>query len=83
MREERVRLGGSPTRIVRTFLFTDIVSSTSLLGVIGDDAWDDLRRWHDQTLRASFAQHSGDEIDHAGDGFFVAFPDATSALAPR
>lgn len=81
MREERVRLGGSPTRIVRTFLFTDIVSSTSLLGVIGDDAWDDLRRWHDQTLRASFAQHSGDEIDHAGDGFFVAFPDATSALA--
>ena len=79
-REERVRRGGSPTRIVRTFLFTDIVSSTSLLGVIGDEAWDDLRRWHDRTLRASFAEHGGEEIDHAGDGFFVAFPDITSAL---
>ena len=49
--------------------------------VIGDDAWDDLRRWHDQTLRASFADHGGEEIDHAGDGFFVAFPDA--ARGPR
>ena len=79
--EERLRRGGSPTRTVRTFLFTDIVGSTSLMGVIGDDAWDDLRRWHDQTLRASFVDHGGEEIDHAGDGFFVAFPDATSALA--
>ena len=79
--EERLRRGGTPYRIVRTFLFTDIVGSTSLMGVIGDDAWDDLRRWHDQTLRASFGDHGGEEIDHAGDGFFVAFPDATSALA--
>ena len=51
------------------------------MGVIGDEAWDDLRRWHDQTLRGSFADHGGEEIDHAGDGFFVAFPDTTSALA--
>ena len=36
----------------RTFLFTDIVGSTALIGVIGDEAWDDLRRWHDQTLRS-------------------------------
>jgi class 3 adenylate cyclase len=79
--EERIRRGGSPYRTVRTFLFTDIVGSTSLMGVIGDDAWDDLRRWHDQTLRTSFVDHGGEEIDHAGDGFFVAFPDATSALA--
>ncbi len=79
--EERLGSGGSPTRTERTFLFTDIVSSTSLLGVIGDDAWDDLRRWHDQTLRASFVDHGGEEIDHAGDGFFVAFPDTASALA--
>lgn len=79
--EERLRHGGTPTRTVRTFLFTDIVSSTSLMEVIGDEAWDDLRRWHDQTLRASFVDHGGEEIDHAGDGFFVAFPDTASALA--
>jgi class 3 adenylate cyclase len=79
--EQRLRRGGSPSRTVRTFLFTDIVGSTSLIEVIGDDAWDDLRRWHDLTLRASFAGHMGEEIDHAGDGFFVAFPDVTTALA--
>jgi len=79
---ERLRAGEpSSSRTVRTFLFTDIVGSTSLIGAIGDDAWEDLRRWHDQTLRASFADHGGEEIDHAGDGFFVAFPDARSAVA--
>jgi class 3 adenylate cyclase len=68
-------------RATRTFLFTDIVGSTSLIEVIGDEAWTDLRRWHDQTLRASFAEHGGEEIDHAGDGFFVAFADAASGVA--
>jgi class 3 adenylate cyclase len=79
--EEQLRRGGSPSRTVRTFLFTDIVGSTSLIEAIGDDAWDDLRRWHDLTLRASFVHHGGEEIDHAGDGFFVAFADVTTALA--
>jgi class 3 adenylate cyclase len=27
-----------------------------------------------------FAEHGGDEVDHAGDGFFVAFDDPRSAL---
>jgi class 3 adenylate cyclase len=67
-------------RAVRTFLFTDIVGSTSLIEVIGDEAWTDLRRWHDQALRSRFAEHGGQEIDHAGDGFFLAFPDAASAV---
>ena len=49
--------------------------------MIGDEAWTDLRRWHDQTLRTSFTEHGGEEIDHAGDGFFVAFADAGSAVA--
>lgn len=57
----------------RTFMFTDIVKSTTLVEAIGDDAWEDLLRWHDVTLRSLFAGHGGEEIDHAGDGFFVAF----------
>jgi class 3 adenylate cyclase len=80
-RAGRLRGGDSPARTVRTFVFTDIVDSTSLLGLIGDEAWDDLRRWHDETLRAAFREYGGEEIDHAGDGFFVAFPDTASALA--
>jgi class 3 adenylate cyclase len=61
-------------------MITDIVKSTPLVEAIGDEAWGDLIRWHDQTLRSLFASHGGQEIDHAGDGFFVSFEDATSAI---
>jgi class 3 adenylate cyclase len=64
----------------RTFMFTDIVRSTQLIEAIGDEAWADLVRWHDQTLRALFATHRGEEVDHAGDGFFVAFAAARPAI---
>jgi class 3 adenylate cyclase len=72
--------GGEGSREVRTFMFTDIVRSTDLIEAIGDEAWGTLRRWHDHTLRALFAQHDGEEVDHAGDGFFVAFGTASGAL---
>ncbi|HSJ27741.1 MAG TPA: adenylate/guanylate cyclase domain-containing protein [Acidimicrobiia bacterium] len=67
-------------RVVRTFLFTDIVTSTDLIGLIGDEAWEELLRWHDRTLRAAFATHGGDVVRHTGDGFFVAFADPTTAI---
>lgn len=66
---------------MRTFMFTDIVGSTSLVEAIGDEAWAAVLRWHDQALRSQFAAHHGEEIDHAGDGFFVAFVDVESAIA--
>jgi class 3 adenylate cyclase len=78
--EHEAQAVASAGRAVRTFLVTDIVGSTSLIEAIGDEAWNDLRRWHDQTLRSSFAANGGEEIDHAGDGFFIAFRDATSAV---
>lgn len=61
------------------FMFTDVVGSTNLAEAIGDEAWADLISWHDVTLRQLFELHHGEEIDHAGDGFFVAFADAESA----
>jgi len=73
---------GAPAgaRQVRTFMFTDIVSSTDLLEAIGDEAWEELIGWHDETLRSLFARHGGEEVSHTGDGFFVAFKDARAAL---
>jgi class 3 adenylate cyclase len=65
---------------IRTFMFTDIVKSTQLVEAIGDEAWADLVRWHDQALRVLFAAHGGEEVDHAGDGFFVAFATTRAAL---
>ncbi|MGH2357878.1 MAG: adenylate/guanylate cyclase domain-containing protein, partial [Candidatus Limnocylindria bacterium] len=66
-------------RVVKTFMFTDMVSSTDLIEAIGDDAWEELIRWHDDTLRSLFARHGGEEVSHAGDGFFVAFDDPRAA----
>lgn len=71
---------GGPERIGRAFLFTDIVRSTDLIQVIGDEAWEDLLAWHDRTLRSLFDRHGGTIGHPTGDGFFVAFPDADSAL---
>jgi class 3 adenylate cyclase len=68
------------TTLTRTLMFTDIVRSTALVEAIGDDAWENVVRWHDQKLRALFAEHGGEEVDHAGDGFFVAFRTASAAV---
>ena len=75
------RLDERPATLAqRTLMFTDIVSSTALVEAIGDDAWQQLLRWHDRTLRSLFTDHGGEEIDHAGDGFFVAFQSPSDAL---
>lgn len=75
------RLSGSaPGHAVRTFLFTDIVDSTRLVEVLGDDAWAGVLAWHDRTCRAILAGYGGEEVDHTGDGFFLAFSDVGSAL---
>jgi class 3 adenylate cyclase len=66
--------------VTKTFMFTDIVTSTDLIGLIGDDAWEELLRWHDRELRAAFAQHRGEEVNSTGDGFFVAFERAGDAI---
>ncbi len=84
LQEERAqRLLGSLTQGVRerhTFVFTDIVDSTRLVELLGDDGWESLLNWHDRTVRECFTAHRGREVKHEGDGFFVAFPDARSAL---
>jgi class 3 adenylate cyclase/Flp pilus assembly protein TadD len=67
-------------RVTRTFVFTDIVGSTPLVEALGDDAWEELIRWHDQNLRATFDRHGGNEVRHTGDGFFVVFQDAPAAI---
>jgi class 3 adenylate cyclase/uncharacterized protein HemY len=67
-------------RVAKAFVFTDIVTSTDLIGVIGDEAWSSLIAWHDRELRSVFAAHGGVEVSHAGDGFFVAFDAARAAI---
>jgi class 3 adenylate cyclase len=70
----------SGARVTRTFMFTDIVGSTDLVGLIGDEAWGQVLRWHDRELRSAIAEHSGIEVDHTGDGFFAAFERPADAI---
>jgi class 3 adenylate cyclase len=80
--EELIRAGEEQPagrRVARTFMFTDIVGSTNLLETIGDEAWEDVVRWHDETLRSVIESHRGDVVHTTGDGFFATFEDATSA----
>lgn len=72
--------GAGPAVAQRTLFFSDIVGSTQLVEAIGDAAWHDLVVWLDGSLRECFRDNGGEEVDHAGDGFFVAFPDSRSAL---
>ena len=78
--EDAAMAAPSSRRVTKTFMFTDIVTSTDLIGLIGDDAWEELLRWHDRELRSAFAQHRGEEVNSTGDGFFVAFERAADAI---
>ncbi len=72
---------GPARRVVKTFMFTDIVRSTNLVEALGDEAWENLLRWHDQMLRSLFGAHQGEEVVATGDGFFVGFDSPEPAIA--
>jgi class 3 adenylate cyclase len=77
---ERLLADTAPRRSTElAFMFTDIVGSTQLLSVLGNDSWEHLLSLHDRILRAQFAANEGTEIKHEGDGFFVAFPTSPAA----
>jgi class 3 adenylate cyclase len=68
-------------RVMKTFVFTDIVKSTNLLEVMGDDAWATLMHWHNEALRALLVAHQGEEIETTGDGFFLRFDSPEAAVS--
>jgi class 3 adenylate cyclase len=64
-----------------TFLFSDIEESTDLVRRVGDEFFARARGDHRRLLRDAFGAHGGLEIDTAGDGFFIAFESARTAVA--
>jgi class 3 adenylate cyclase len=70
----------STERVAKTFMFTDIVTSTDLIGLVGDEAWAELLSWHNRELRSAFASHRGEEVKSTGDGFLVTFDKAAEAI---
>ena len=69
-----------PLQMRKTFMFTDIVGSTNLAEERGNESWERLLRWHDDTIRASVAKAGGVVVNSTGDGFFIAFETARQAI---
>jgi predicted ATPase/class 3 adenylate cyclase len=63
-----------------TFMFTDIEGSTRLAHMLGD-TYGSVLGAHRTLLRAALSDFDGVELFTEGDSFFVAFRDASSALA--
>ncbi|HEY3427908.1 MAG TPA: hypothetical protein VGK83_04480, partial [Acidimicrobiia bacterium] len=60
---------GEAEQVRKTFMFTDIENSTSLAGAMGNQPWEQLLGWHDETFRFLFARHAGQVVSTTGDGF--------------
>ncbi len=63
-----------------TILFTDMASSTALTQRLGDAGAQEVRRAHNEIVRAALSANSGSEIKHTGDGIMASFATASSAL---
>lgn len=67
-------------RVLATVLFSDIVGSTEMLERLGDHAWANLLREHNERVRAAIDRFRGREITSTGDGFLALFDGAAKAL---
>jgi len=65
---------------LRTVLFTDIVDSTAMTQLIGDEAAMDLLHLHNSVVRNALADSGGHEVKHTGDGIMASFMSAVAAV---
>ncbi|HEV3235214.1 MAG TPA: adenylate/guanylate cyclase domain-containing protein [Candidatus Dormibacteraeota bacterium] len=64
-----------------TFLFTDIQGSTVLVQQLGIERWKEILDTHYRVLREQFDAFGGAEVNTEGDAFFIAFSQASQAVA--
>lgn len=65
---------------IRTVLFTDIVGSTTLTQLLGDEGAMAFIRVHDGIVRGALNALGGREVKHTGDGIMAAFASAVAAV---
>ncbi|HEV8623391.1 MAG TPA: adenylate/guanylate cyclase domain-containing protein, partial [Acidimicrobiia bacterium] len=63
-------------RVMSVVLFTDLVGSTELLGRLGEEGAEDLRRRHDQLLTQAVEAKNGRVVKGLGDGIMATFAGA-------
>ena len=74
--------GGADARDpgIRTVLFTDVVNSTTLTQLLGDDAALALLGVHDTIVRDALSALGGREVKHTGDGIMASFVSPAAAV---
>lgn len=75
------QVAASTERRQVVFMFTDIVRSTDLARVMGDDAWQHLLRWHNDAIQSLAEAHLGSVASNTGDGYMLTFETASDAVS--
>jgi class 3 adenylate cyclase len=70
----------SPDGMV-TIVFTDIEESTDMMERLGEEAWLEIIRAHNELVRRVVARCGGDVAKSQGDGFMLVFANTSSALS--
>ena len=65
---------------IRTILFTDVVNSTTLTQLLGDEAALAILAVHDTVVRDALSALGGREIKHTGDGIMASFLSTANAV---
>lgn len=71
--------GSIPTAF-RTIMFTDMVGSTEMTQLLGDDEAMRRLRIHDSIIRTTLDGHEGREVKHTGDGILASFDTVTAGI---
>jgi class 3 adenylate cyclase len=64
----------------RTIVFTDLQDSTPLAQRLGDDAYVELLKRHDELMHTCLEQHRGNRVKHTGDGLMASFSSVALAV---
>jgi len=67
-------------RVLATVLFTDIVDSTKLAAICGDQRWREIRELHDAETEKAVEEHRGKWVKSTGDGILATFDGPARAI---
>ncbi|HEY1722707.1 MAG TPA: adenylate/guanylate cyclase domain-containing protein [Magnetospirillaceae bacterium] len=65
---------------IMAVMFTDMVGSTDMTQVKGDQAAQVIVRRHNSIVRAALNEYGGKQVKHTGDGIMASFPSPASAV---
>lgn len=66
--------------VFRAIVFTDLEDSTPLNQRLGDDAYVELLRTHDELMATCLSSHGGMRVKHTGDGLMASFVSVAKAV---